>query len=190
MSDLIIKPSGTSANFKVQNPSGTNKITMDSDGITTFASNVALSGTMTTGTLGSGVTFPSGHIIQTQFNSVDDETNVTVNNTIIYGTIDVEFSRKMSNSYFLITVSSVVYRPATSGQANLGYRISVNNSVIQSKIFMVKDDNSWTEVSRIYKDTTTGSVNDTVKIENVYQNNNASDNLFRLPTLLVFEVSP
>ena len=32
MSDLIIKPSGTSANFKVQNPSGTDKITMDSDG--------------------------------------------------------------------------------------------------------------------------------------------------------------
>ena len=63
MSDLIIKPSGTSANFKVQNPSGTNKITMDSDGVTTFASNVALSGTMTTGTLGSGVTFPADHII-------------------------------------------------------------------------------------------------------------------------------
>ena len=58
MSDLIIKPSGTSANFKVQNPSGTNKITMDSDGVTTFTSNVSLSGTMTAGTLGSGVTFP------------------------------------------------------------------------------------------------------------------------------------
>ena len=60
MSDLIIKPSGTSANFKVQNPSGTNKITMDSDGITTFASNVALSGTMTAGTLASGVTGGTG----------------------------------------------------------------------------------------------------------------------------------
>ena len=149
-----------------------------------------LSKSGTTVSINSGVTFPSGHIIQTQYNSVDTETNVTVNNQIIYGTIDVEFSRKMSNSYFLITVSSVVYRPATTGQANLGYRISVNNSVIQSKIFMVKDDNSWTEVSRIYKDTTTGSVNDTVKIETVYQNNVANDNYFRLPTLLVYEVSP
>ena len=63
MSDLIIKPSGTSANFKVQNPSGTNKITMDSDGVTTFTSNVSLSGTMTAGTLGSGVTFPAGIMI-------------------------------------------------------------------------------------------------------------------------------
>ena len=52
MSDLIIKPSGTNANFKVQNPSGTDKIVMNS------------SGTITTGTLGSGVTFPAGHIIQ------------------------------------------------------------------------------------------------------------------------------
>ena len=138
--------------------------------------------------INSGVTFPSGHIIQTQYNSVDTETNVTVNNQIIYGTIDVEFSRKMSNSYFLITVSSVVYRPATNGQANLGYRISINSSVIQSKLLMVKDDNSWTEVSRIYKDTTTGSVNDTVKIETAYQNNVANDNYFRLPTLLVYEV--
>ena len=43
MSDLIIKPSGTNANFKVQNPSGTVKITMDSDGITTFTSNVETS---------------------------------------------------------------------------------------------------------------------------------------------------
>ena len=43
MSDLIIKPSGTSANFKVQNPSGTDKIVMNS------------SGTITTATLGSGV---------------------------------------------------------------------------------------------------------------------------------------
>ena len=52
MSDLIIKPSGTSANFKVQNPSGTDKIVMNS------------SGTITTGTLGSGVTFPTGHVLR------------------------------------------------------------------------------------------------------------------------------
>ena len=69
MSDLIIKPSGTNANFKVQNPSGTNKITMDSDGVTTIASNTTFSGTgnnigtATAGTLGSAVTFPAGHVI-------------------------------------------------------------------------------------------------------------------------------
>ena len=66
MSDLIIKPSGTSANFKVQNPSGTDKIVMNS------------SGTITTGTLGSGVTFPAGHILQVQsFAYTDDNKSGT-----------------------------------------------------------------------------------------------------------------
>ena len=55
MSDLIIKPSGTSANFKVQNPSGTDKIVMNS------------SVTITTATLGSSVTFPAGSIINYKF---------------------------------------------------------------------------------------------------------------------------
>ena len=32
MSDLIIKPSGTGASLKIQNPSGTNKIVMNSSG--------------------------------------------------------------------------------------------------------------------------------------------------------------
>ena len=139
--------------------------------------------------IASNVTFPSGHIIQTQYNSIDVENNITVNNQIIYGTLELSFNRKMSNSYFLITISALVYRPATSGQANLGYRISVNNSVIQSNALMVKDDNSWSQVSRIYKDTTTGSVNDTVKIESLYQNTYANDNIFRVPFLLVQEIA-
>jgi len=65
MSDLIIKPSGTSANFKVQNPSGTDKIVMNS------------SGTITTGTLGSGVTFPAGHIIQIKRSYLKDQFSYT-----------------------------------------------------------------------------------------------------------------
>ena len=137
----------------------------------------------------SNVTFPAGHIIQTQYNSIDVENNIIVNNTTVYGTLELSFNRKISNSYFLITISALAYRPATNGQANLGYRISVNGSVIQSKALMVKDDNSWTQVSRIYKDTTTGSVNDTVKIESVYQNTYANDNIFRVPFLLVHEIA-
>ena len=65
MSDLIIKPSGTSANFKVQNPSGTDKIVMNS------------SGTITSCTLGSGVTFPTGHIIQIKRSYLKDQFSYT-----------------------------------------------------------------------------------------------------------------
>ena len=72
MSDLIIKPSGTSANFKVQNPSGTDKIVMNS------------SGTITTGTLGSGVTFPTGMVLRVFSSSITDrQTNGTNGSTPI-----------------------------------------------------------------------------------------------------------
>ena len=66
MSDLIIKPSGTSANFKVQNPSGTDKIVMDS------------SGTITTATLGGGVSMASGLTVRniTQVALASDQTLV------------------------------------------------------------------------------------------------------------------
>ena len=91
MSDLIIKPSGTSANFKVQNPSGTDKIVMNS------------SGTITTGTLGSGVTFPAGHIIQVKF------VEFTGIQTICDGTIDgktfVNIGTGVSGQEFSIDMS-------------------------------------------------------------------------------------
>ena len=68
MSDLIIKPSGTSANFKVQNPSGTDKIVMNS------------SGTITTATLGSGV---SGHGLITMFDQFYLEDSFSSNDSTI-----------------------------------------------------------------------------------------------------------
>ena len=71
MSDLIIKPSSTGANFKVQNPSGTDKIVMNS------------SGTITTGTLGSGVTFPTDHIIQVKSTVKTDTTSRSNTNTTV-----------------------------------------------------------------------------------------------------------
>ena len=86
MSDLIIKPSGTSANFKVQNPSGTDKIVMNS------------SGTITTGTLGSGVTFPSGQIIHTQYDSYDTQTSIGTTLTYI---MSCSWATKGANSRIL-----------------------------------------------------------------------------------------
>ena len=65
MSDLIIKPSGTGASLKIQNPSGTNKIVMNS------------SGTITTGTLGSGVTFPAGMVLQVLNSTKTDKEQIS-----------------------------------------------------------------------------------------------------------------
>ncbi len=183
MSTLQIKPRNDTDQLKIQTSGGNTTFFVHGSGATLKNS------TIENNTIENTNTFPAGHIIQTQYNSIDVENNIIVNNTTVYGTLELSFNRKMSNSYFLITISALAYRPATNGQANLGYRISVNNSVIQSKALMVKDDNSWTQVSRIYKDTTTGSVNDTVKIESVYQNTYANDNIFRVPFLLVHEIA-
>ena len=91
MSDLIIKPSGTSANFKVQNPSGTDKIVMNS------------SGTITTGTLGSGVTFPAGMILNVQSTTKTDTTsaNPTSDFADITG-MSVSITPKATSSKILI----------------------------------------------------------------------------------------
>ena len=58
MGDLIIKPA-SSGSLKVHDQGGTERISMNTSGITTFAANVSLSNTMTAGTLGSAVTFPA-----------------------------------------------------------------------------------------------------------------------------------
>ena len=58
MGDLIIKPA-SSGNLKIQDQGGTERISLNTSGVTTFAANVALSDTMTGGTIGSAVTFPT-----------------------------------------------------------------------------------------------------------------------------------
>ena len=64
MTDIVIKPSNSGGSVKLQTEGGTNGLTMASTGDLTTSGNVAVTGTMTGGTLGSSVTFPAGHIIQ------------------------------------------------------------------------------------------------------------------------------
>ena len=64
MTDIVIKPSNSGGSVKLQTEGGTNGLTMASTGVLTTSGNVAVTGTVTGGTLGSGVTFPAGHIIQ------------------------------------------------------------------------------------------------------------------------------
>jgi len=68
MADMIIKPSsGNSLVF--QDEGGDAALTVATNGTTTFAENATLSGsgnnlgTVTAGTIGTGVTFPAGHVV-------------------------------------------------------------------------------------------------------------------------------
>ena len=149
MSDLIIKPSGTNANFKVQNPSGTNKITMDSDGVTTFASNVALSGTMTSGTLGSSITIASGiNMPDFDWNLSSGENRIITFGSkgfALYGIVDstgtgnssartgVYGNSSSSGSFKVIYMNGQIGKTGTRG--DIGYiRFQTNTLYVTSRV--------------------------------------------------------
>ena len=82
MTDLVIKPSNSGGSVKLQTEGGTNGLTMASTGDLTTSGNVAVTGTMTGGTLGTGVTFPTHHIIQISEGVTTAQANQTNGNLI------------------------------------------------------------------------------------------------------------
>ena len=115
MSDLIIKPSGTSANFKVQNPSGTDKIVMNS------------SGTITTGTLGSGVTFPAGMVISHQIkqNLAAGSSSTSTSFAEISSNLRITVTPKNSSSTLVFRVGLM---GATSNNSDLEIKVYHDNA--------------------------------------------------------------
>ena len=144
MSDPIIKPSGTSANFKVQNPSGTNKITMDSDGVTTFASNVALSGTMTSGTIGDSVVMTNKYYLNltapdAQYGSFSNDMmnnsgttrpyfNAGVGDTTNIAAVNNHDYKLVRAGIYLIIFTANFYESSSGTERNLGCQIRHNES--------------------------------------------------------------
>ena len=106
MTDIVIKPSNSDGSVKLQTEGGTNGLTMANTGVLTTSGNVAVTGTVTGGTLGSGVTFPSG--IMCGF------TETTTTPTASQGT---------DTSYTTLTGSSVDYTPV-AGSSFVVYQYS------------------------------------------------------------------
>ena len=132
MSDLIIKPSGTSANFKVQNPSGTDKIVMNS------------SGTITTGTLGSGVTFPTGMIIQMAFCTDDTQEHWTQARTALPITNLFVNITPTSASNTMIVIGTMWLGKANDQAAGVARRLtsaSFNDS--DTRITPIRDESTY-----------------------------------------------
>jgi hypothetical protein len=69
MGNLIIKPN-TGGLLKLQDEGGTDAISISTTGNTTLAGTANALGTVTAGTIGSGVTFPTGHVLNVLTNSV------------------------------------------------------------------------------------------------------------------------
>ena len=108
MTDIVIKPSNSGGSVKLQTEGGTNGLTMASTGVLTTSGNVAVTGTMTGGTLGSGVTFPAGHIIQIVTNipsTVTQATTTTTSFAEIQTAMRTEITPKFANSLLVLEFS-------------------------------------------------------------------------------------
>jgi hypothetical protein len=105
MGDLIIKPEA-GGSIKIQNNAGTNALVSDNSGNITLAGNTTLSGTannigtVTAGTLGTGIVYPAGSVLQ-MFN-VHNITPITVAGSGGTATVVTKtFNRIKGNSHFI-----------------------------------------------------------------------------------------
>ena len=103
MTDIVIKPSNSGGSVKLQTEDGTNGLTMASTGDLTTSGNVAVTGTMTGGTLGSGVTFPAGHNIFIKSQNRSGGGGAVYRPTAYYPTTTSEMATK---SFYLTLTSS------------------------------------------------------------------------------------
>lgn len=142
--------------------------------------------------LGHGVHIP-GHIIQTQYvtntdqgvSNISGQASLTVNNTIIRGTLSTTFTRKDANSFFLVECGCTSYRPSTTGELRIGYRINFGSDVLS----YIQDNVSWVSNTKTFKDTTTGSAGDSLTFESVYQNTAATNNALRYIYMNIMEIA-
>ena len=138
MGDLIIKPA-SSGNLKIQDQGGTERISLNTSGVTTFASNTTFSGTgnnigtATAGTLGSSVVFPAGHIIQVKF--VEFTGVQTIGNGSSTGTTFVNIGSGVSGQEFSIDMSL-----SASGNKVIGFgNVNITSSQRYSGIKVFYD---------------------------------------------------
>jgi len=124
MADLIIK-SSPSNNLVIQGGDNSPAITVGNTGTTTFAENATLSGTannlgtITAGTIGSSVAFPSKHILQTVGNT--DATNRTIASPQGEGCLgcSCDIISSVANSNFCITGTIPIYVVGSHGACGL-----------------------------------------------------------------------
>lgn len=133
------------------------------------------------------------HIVQVQYvtntdngvSNISGQQSLTINNTITRGTLSTTFARKDANSFFLVECGCTSYRPSTTGELRIGYRLNSGSDVLS----YVQDNVSWVANTKTFKDTTTGSVGDSLTFESVYQNTAATNNALRYIYMNIMEVA-
>jgi len=146
---------------------------------------------VTIGNLTSSTGFPSGHIIGVHHSGFNDGQISFPGSGNIVNTKSVNFNRVLSNSHFIITVLACRYRDGTGGRLRSGYTIgvgSLSTTYIGQTVGTGEEDGQqWHNMSITYKDTTTGSANDSMYFGNYFSNTTATAYV-RGTAIMVMEV--
>jgi hypothetical protein len=163
MANLIIKSSAD--NLVLQGSDASPAITVGATGTTTFAENATMSGTAnnlgtsTAGTLSSGVTFPSGHIIQTITDSDTGTTrSVTGSNYGDVAGLSCQITSVGLNSKFLIGFTSSMAQGTSANEMLMDIKRVITGGATTNEIVNVdygvahKRDGDWGSLTGFYVD--------------------------------------
>ena len=136
---------------------------------------------------------PYGSVLQVQHDTLTDNgVNTTVNNTTIFGNLDITFYRKSASSQFIILMDTIQYRPSTSGESRMGYRYLVNDAadwVFENRQWKYTGDAiSWYRVAATFKEDFSGKEGDEIRIQSAFINTAATTCYIRTPSLTVLEI--
>jgi hypothetical protein len=138
---------------------------------------------------------PAGSVLQMQHDTLTDNgVNTTVNNTTIFGILDITFYRKSASSKFIIAIDTIQYRPSTSGENRMGYRYLVNDGpgvdwVFENRQWKYTGDAiSWYRVAATFQEDFFGHEGDEIRIQTAFINTAATTSYIRTPSLTVWEI--
>ena len=132
------------------------------------------------------VIMPAGYVIQTvavtDFTS--SETTLNANSTSL---VNIDVTRKVAGSAFLVRYECVIVRAATSNWHYLGYNIGGSN-IAEVK---TKDDNSWHTMGKTFALNTSvsGDVGATINFASYNLNGASHNDQIKMPNLIVMEIA-
>lgn len=138
---------------------------------------------------GLGITVTGANLYQIKQDYL--QADVTVNNTTIYGSLEIAVTRQSGTSNFMILLDSIGNRASTSSQNLAGYRKQVNGGGYGSDTFKYwADETNWATRFASFFDTTTGSAGDVVTFQTAYRNTASQNDLFSYNRMIVMEFEP
>ena len=136
--------------------------------------------------------FPAGHVLNSITSGVVDIGNVNHANGYRHNDASVTLTRRASNSTFIIWVNINMSGTSTAGHFRLGYTLGVGSLsttyIGQDDDTGEMDDVNWRNSTVIYKNTTSGTVNDVVYF-GTSTKSNSSVRYVRAPSITVQEIA-